>query len=176
VARSKNPARARAFLEFLASAEAVPAIRKSGLEAVRASQAFKGLAPYLVAISVKNVDDSASWYRRVMDLRLVDAKSFPDRGLRIAFLESDAFRLELVELRDSVSPAKFAPDPTNPASVQGVGKYAFRVDHLDEVVASLNATATPIFLDFTKAPVATDRSVIVRDNDGNWIQFFQRLP
>ncbi len=101
LSRSTHPKAARAFLEFLASPEAVPAIKRSGLEAVHAS---------------------------------------------------------------------------NPASVQGVGKYAFRVVRLEDVVAGLKMSNTPLYLDFTKAPEPRDRNVIIKDNDGNWIQFFQRLP
>jgi hypothetical protein len=69
----------------------------------------------------------------------------------------------------SVEPASCVPDLGNPASLQRVGKFAFLVDDLTEVRATLKQRDIPILL-------ASDDSVIVKDNDGNWVQFFQQSP
>ena len=135
---------------------------------------LKGMRPYLVAISVKSLDESAAWYSGVLGLRLVEKKDFPDHGLSIALLESEGFRLELVQLKGSVASIDCAPDPSNPASLQGVGKYAFQVDDLSDVVSTLKKRGAQIFRSFSDAAKPRETSVIIKDNDGNWIQFFQR--
>ncbi len=132
----------------------------------------RGLRPYLVAISVANLDESIAWYEKALGLRTADKKSFPEQGLKVAFLESEGFRLELVELKGSVSPAS-CTDVTNPAALRGFGKYAFRVDDLAELAGRFRAMGISILHDFRSAPEARARSIIIKDNEGNWLQFFQ---
>jgi len=131
-----------------------------------------GLRPYLVAVSVANLDASVAWYANVLGLRVAERKAFPDQGLRVAFLESEGFRLELVELKGSVSPST-CTDVSNPASLRGVGKVAFRVDDLKETVAQLQKRGAVLFRDFRDPATPKRGSVIIKDPDGNWVQFFQ---
>ncbi len=135
---------------------------------------LKGMRPYLVALSVKSLDESAAWYGGVLGLRLAEKKDFPDNGLSIAILESEGFRLELVELKGSKAAADLLTDATNPASLRGFGKLAFQVDDLAETVAELKMRGAAVFRDFTDPAKPGSGSVIIKDNDGNWIQFFQR--
>jgi catechol 2,3-dioxygenase-like lactoylglutathione lyase family enzyme len=133
----------------------------------------RGLRPYLVAVSVASLEESTAWYQRVLGLRIVEKKDFPQQGLKIAFLESQGFRLELVDLKGSVSAGSCA-DVSNPAALRGFGKYAFQVDALEDVVVSLQKSGVAILHDFRKSATAGDQSVIIKDPDGNWLQFFQR--
>lgn len=133
----------------------------------------RGLRPYLVAVSVANLEASAGWYEDVLGLRVVDKKAFPESGIKIALLEADGFRLELVELRGSVSPST-CTDVSNPAALRGFGKYAFQIDDLAEFVKGLERRGVAILHDARSAPKDGERSVIIKDNDGNWLQFFQR--
>jgi len=136
------------------------------------SEPPRGLRPYLVAISVANLDESVAWYEKALGLRTADRKSFPEQGLKVAFLESEGFRLELVELKGSVSPGS-CTDVTNPAALRGFGKYAFQVDDLAELANRFRAKGIGILRDFRSAPEARGRSIIIKDNEGNWLQFFQ---
>ena len=133
----------------------------------------RGFRPYLVAISVASVDASATWYQETLGLELVEKKAFDEQGIKVAFLKSDGFRLELVELKKSVNPAT-CTDTSNPAALRGYSKVAFQVDDLGEVVRRLGQHGVSILHDSRSAPLADDRSVIVKDGDGNWLQFFQR--
>jgi catechol 2,3-dioxygenase-like lactoylglutathione lyase family enzyme len=139
---------------------------------VDTAQPPRGLRPYLVAISVANLEESAGWYERVLGLRTVEKKDLAQQGLKIAFLESHGLRLELVELKGSVGPGSCA-DVANPAAIRGFGKFAFQVDRLDEVVAALQKNGAIIIHDFRKSARVEDRSIIIKDPDGNWLQFFQ---
>jgi catechol 2,3-dioxygenase-like lactoylglutathione lyase family enzyme len=136
-------------------------------------EAPAGLRPYLVALSVGDIDAAAAWYVRVLGLRIADRKDFPAQGLKVAFLEADAFRLELVELKGSVSPGSCV-NVTNPASLRGFGKYAFQVDDVESLVGRLRKAEVSILHDFRSAADPSERSIIVKDNEGNWLQFFER--
>lgn len=133
----------------------------------------RGMTPYLVAISVASVDAAATWYQETLGLQLIEKKAFDEQGITVAVLKSDGFRLELVELKNSVNSASCA-DTSNPAALRGFSKVAFQVDDLGEVVQRLGRRGVSILHDFRSAPLADDRSVIVKDGDGNWLQFFQR--
>jgi len=124
-----------------------------------------------VAISVANLDESIAWYEKALGLRTSDRRSFPEHGLKVAFLESEGFRLELVELKGSASPGSCA-DVTNPA-LRGFGKFAFQVDDLAALAGRFQTMGIGILRDFRSAPEARNRSIIIKDNDGNWLQFFQ---
>lgn len=137
------------------------------------SAAPRGVRPYLVAISVASVDASATWYQETLGLQLVEKKSFDEQGIKVALLKSDGFRLELVELKNSLNPAT-CTDTSNPAALRGFSKLAFQVDDLGAVVQRLGQRGVSILHDFRSAPLADDRSVIVKDGDGNWLQLFQR--
>ena len=133
---------------------------------------LRGMRPYLVAVSVADLEESVTWYANVLGLRIAERKTFPDQGLRMAFLESEGFRLELVELKGSVSPGS-CTDMSNPASMRGVGKVAFQVDDLKQAVAQLQKRGGVLFRDFRNPATPKRGSVIIKDPDGNWVQFFQ---
>lgn len=131
----------------------------------------RGLQPHLLAISVGSLHDAIAWYEDIAGLRLVERKAYPDQHLELAFLESrGGFRLELVQLEGSISPGRCA-DVSNPATLRGPGKFAFQVDDLREIVSALDKRGAAIFRDFRGS---SPPNIIVKDADGNWIQFFQR--
>jgi catechol 2,3-dioxygenase-like lactoylglutathione lyase family enzyme len=128
-----------------------------------------GMRLATIAISVRSLDASVAWYEGVLGLRLADRKQFPEQGLSVALLESSGLRLELVELKGSVSPGS-CTDVSNPASLRGVGKYGFEVADLDATVALLIKRGATIAHDSRAARAPDSRSVIIKDNDGNWLE------
>ncbi len=160
-------------MQRIVSLSLVVALGVVGAVSADPSAVPRGMRPYLVAISVASVDASATWYQETLGLQLVEKKTFDEQGIKVALLKSDGFRLELVELKNSVNPASCA-DTSNPAALRGFSKAAFQVDDLGEVVQRLGQHGVSILHDFRSAPLADDRSVIVKDGDGNWLQFIQR--
>jgi lactoylglutathione lyase len=132
---------------------------------------FRGMRPYLVAISVEHLDHSIAWYSNALGLRLVRRMGSPKEEIEVAFLECEGFRLELVELKGSVRPDLVSG---NPASVRGIGKFAFQVDDLDGTVGELGRRGVSLANEFRDSATGKRSSVIVKDPDGNWVQFFQR--
>lgn len=132
--------------------------------------------PYLMSLSVANLDLSVRWYREMLGFRETRRLNIPDSSLRISFLELNGFRLELVEFKDSVSfaaiRAKF-PAVDDRAKVQGFGKLAFAVRSVGEAATSLKSKKVKFVREVTQEKDTGDTWFIVEDVDGNWLQFFE---
>lgn len=132
--------------------------------------------PYLVSLSVANLDVSVRWYCEMLGFRETRRLNTLAASLRISFLELNGFRLELIEFKDSVSLAairsKF-PVVDDRARVQGFGKLAFAVTSVGELAASLKSKKVKFARDVTKDKDTGERWFIIEDVDGNWLQFFE---
>jgi catechol 2,3-dioxygenase-like lactoylglutathione lyase family enzyme len=133
------------------------------------------MRPYLLAISVKDLDASVDWYERALDFKVVSKRDFPDFSLRLAMLTRQGFELELVEHHRSQSPAQLIPDFENPALLQGYGQIGFLVTDAKALQHTLHARGVTI-----KMPLRVDEtdhslSFIALDNNGNWLEFTERV-
>jgi catechol 2,3-dioxygenase-like lactoylglutathione lyase family enzyme len=131
------------------------------------------LQPYLVAVSVPQVDESVRWYREVLGFTLVSRKDYPDYGMTIAIAAGEGIRLELVQVRNSVAPSAVVPGYQNPASLHGFGKVAFYVADLRAWETRLRSRGAKFQLEPRENPADGSTSFIVLDHDGNWLQFTQ---
>jgi catechol 2,3-dioxygenase-like lactoylglutathione lyase family enzyme len=136
----------------------------------------KSIKPSLIAISVANVDETANWYQDNLGFVVKEKKNFPQHSLRIAFLELNGFEIELVEDKKSVSLAaiqKHLPEADDETKIQGFVKLAFTVEDVEALAIRLKSKGVRFQMDLTKSNRKEgERSFIVRDNNGNWIQFF----
>jgi methylmalonyl-CoA/ethylmalonyl-CoA epimerase len=135
------------------------------------------ISPRLVSISVANLDESIAWYHDNLGFAVQRRADLPKYSLRVAFVERHGFQLELVEFADSVpytTLQKHFPQVDDRAKIQGLGKLAFVVDDLDGLSARLKKNQVQFFRDITRDSSKGPRWFIVVDNDGNWIQFFER--
>ena len=148
-----------------------------GLKARAEGQSALATArPYLVSLSVANLDTSVRWYRDMLGFRETRRQNVPDSSLRISFLELNGFRRELIEFKDSVSSAairsKF-PAVDDQAKVQGFGKLAFAVTNVGEVAASLKNKKVKFVREVTQDKDTGEIWFIIEDADGNWLQFLE---
>jgi methylmalonyl-CoA/ethylmalonyl-CoA epimerase len=126
--------------------------------------------PGLIAISVPKLEEAIAWYREMLEMTLVREIPVPDQKMRIAILERDGFRVELVELAGSAAPSVLVPKSDNPALIQGFGKIGFTVAELDRWEQSLRAKGVRFQLE-PRAGADGSRSFIIVDRHGNWLQF-----
>ena len=122
-------------------------------------------------ISVADLDRSIKWYSDVLGFRLRRQAPFPDLGARLAFLEVDDLRLELVQSDGSVTGDR--PDPPRHAGVRGVTQLTLYVDDLDQVLAELAEHGVPLAMPPVDVEVLGIRAFFIRDADGNLIEFIQ---
>jgi len=134
--------------------------------------------PQLMAIVVENLEQSLDWYTQVLEGTLEKpVDSFPDYGLRIAFLQVGDFHLELIESTAAIQPADLLPNTD--AYLGGWFKVGFM---LSDIKAKYDQLKTIEALDFVtgigELP-ATNLSIswptqffLLKDPDGNYVQFF----
>jgi ketosteroid isomerase-like protein/catechol 2,3-dioxygenase-like lactoylglutathione lyase family enzyme len=127
--------------------------------------------PAQIAISVPSLDLASQWYQQMLGLVVRDDRRFPEAKLRVAFLERQGIRVELVEMQGSVSKASVNSGLENPAMVQGFGKVGFVVADVDSWAGTLRSKGVRFQLEPLTDPQTGARSFIVLDNNGNWLQF-----
>jgi catechol 2,3-dioxygenase-like lactoylglutathione lyase family enzyme len=148
-----------------------------GIAMASASQSEPPLVgpAYLAAIIVPELDSSAEWYEKHLGFQKRETITLPD--LRIAFLVSEGFHLEIVEdkraftregLEKRIPEMKHLDNP-----VAGISKLAFKVTDLDAFAAKLKSEGVKFQTGIMEAKGNWPRSFIVLDNNGNWIQLVQ---
>lgn len=136
--------------------------------------------PYLVSLSVANLDESLKWYTENLGFGVVNKKDLPNYSLRIAFLQLNGFMMEMIEFKNSVSEEdirKAFPNVDDRAKIQGFGKLAFKVENIDAFAGRLKLKGAHFVREVQEdKELFHTKWFIVTDNSGNWIQFFQPLP
>ena len=148
-------------------------------KASESNRSFYSARPYLLALSVSNLDETLKWYGEKLGFTVVRRVEIPQNSLRIAFIELNDFQLEVIEFKQSVSfdrLQKQYPSVDDRAKIQGMTKLAFMVDDIEGAAAKLRVKGARF-----ERPISDDKEsgtkwFIVTDNDGNWIQFFQKVP
>jgi catechol 2,3-dioxygenase-like lactoylglutathione lyase family enzyme len=124
-----------------------------------------------LAASVADVDASARWYSERLGLRVVMQTPKRD-GTRMVALEGGGLLVELIE-DDAASPLRqAAPKIALDYRVHGIFKAGVVVDDWDRLVAGLKARGVPIAIGPFPATAEQRSNLLVRDHDGNFIQFF----
>jgi catechol 2,3-dioxygenase-like lactoylglutathione lyase family enzyme len=131
------------------------------------------LRPYLAGIGVADLAASTTWYEAKLGFEAYRRMDLPEHGLKIAFLRSGSFRLELVEKAGAMPLTKLVPGLADDMTVLGLKKLAFEVADIDKVAARFRAQGVRFVVEpFDDAPMKL-RSFIVADPDGNELQFMQ---
>lgn len=122
---------------------------------------------------VADLEATAEWYRQALGFKIFLQQDFPEYAARVAYLDTGAARIELVESHQFVSAPR--PDPPAHTVAQGVSQLSFWVDNLDAIVARARQQAIPIVFGPVTVPVLGLKACFVRDNEGNLIEFIQSL-
>ncbi len=130
------------------------------------------LRPYLLAVSVPNIEESIAWYCDVLGFEMDTHDKYPDDKIEVALLRYRDYRLELVEHDLAVAPDY--PDPDNPATVYGFGKLAFYSADPAGIARRAKATDTTFVYPPSDCEQNIDCSFTMKDPSGNWIQVFRQ--
>lgn len=127
--------------------------------------------PQFFAISVRDVDASARFYRKVFGLATKKELKPGDGGYRVLILGSDRLVVELGHGRDF----RIGEDPLRRHLVAGVFKVGFYVTDLSLALRALAEHGiSPVVGPFVEKDLGI-RSAVIHDNEGNAIQLFERL-
>lgn len=125
------------------------------------------------ALSVANLDSSATWYADKLGLTVV--MRVPRTGetrSAMALLQGGGLTVELVQHDDAVPLRNFIPAPRGSLYVHGVFKVGVTVNNFDDVIATLRSRGVSIPIGpFPKRPDQPANAIIL-DNAGNYIHIF----
>lgn len=132
--------------------------------------AFKTQGAFF-AVSVADVDVSARWYAEKFGMKVVMQP--PERGgTRMVALEGGGLLVELIDDSQAVPLRTAAPAIERDYRVHGIFKSGIVVEDWDRLVATLKARDVPIAIGPFAASTEQRANLIIRDNEGNYIQFF----
>ena len=141
------------------------------------SSALAGITLNNIAISVADLERSVAWYERVLGVRCARRGEFPALEAKVAFMSRPGVSLELVQVPSAYRIPAIDVDPPEHLGPTGYKAIVFDVDDLAAATAELRAHGVLIvwdqaLIDFEAGLLST----LVRDPDGNLINFFKRLP
>ena len=127
------------------------------------------------ALSVPDADQAAAWYKEKLGLKVILQP--PVRaGSEVIVLGGGGLIVELVERGDAVPLREAAPAVTHDAMVHGVFKAGVIVKDWDALLAGLKSRGVPIAIGPFPASAEQRANLIIRDNNGNYIQFASNRP
>lgn len=124
------------------------------------------------AISVADVAVMSSWYRDTLSMRVLTSGEAPNKIAKFAILEGNGVLVELIQHAKAGDRKVLAPEATEAHLIHGIFKAGLIVDDLDHLYAGLKQRGAVIAYDIMPAGNVPMRSFIVRDPEGNLVQFF----
>jgi len=141
-----------------------------------ATRSLNAQTPYLIGLSVANVDDAVRWYEDKLGFKVVKRMELPKYDLRLVFLELNGFRIELFENKKSFSVKKYVSDYKEMSGLlQGVAKFGFLVDDAEMAAKILKERGVQFEVELREDKGFGVKFFIISDNSGNLIQYFQKL-
>ncbi|HYD11681.1 MAG TPA: VOC family protein [Allosphingosinicella sp.] len=123
------------------------------------------------AASVADLDASILWYRDKLGMRVI-MRPPPRDGVTMALLSGGGLEVELIHDPAARPLREVAPAIRHATHVHGIFKAGIRVDDWDRLVATLRARGVPIAVGPFPARADQRANLMIRDNEGNYIQFF----
>jgi catechol 2,3-dioxygenase-like lactoylglutathione lyase family enzyme len=134
------------------------------------------LQPYLLGMSVADVDRSVKWYETTLGFETYKRMELPKYGLRIAFMKRGSMRLELIQKEGSAPLEKQIPGMKDHTMAHGLKKFALVVPDLAAVEKVLRSRGARFTVEPFEDKEMKLKSFLVSDPDGNPVQFVQELP
>jgi catechol 2,3-dioxygenase-like lactoylglutathione lyase family enzyme len=128
-----------------------------------------------VALSVPDLEASERWYVEKLGLAVV-FRPPEHEGTRVVVLEGGGLTVELIDPPRAVSLAQAAPAVTHTTLVHGIFKAGVVVDDYAATLARLRERGVEIALGPFPARDGVRANFIIRDNAGNFLQFFGSAP
>lgn len=142
----------------------------AGAQTAPAAPAFTTTGAF-IAHSVPNLEASTRWYSTRLGLRIV-MQPPPVEGVRAVVLEGGGLIVELIHNPAAQPLRTIAPAITHTALVHGIFKAGVIVDDFDATLATLRERGVEIAIGPFPARDRQRANFIIRDGDGNFLQFF----
>lgn len=125
------------------------------------------------ALTVKNADSVANWYRSTFQLSSLQEINDTAMGTVVRIIGNDNMLIEILQLKDS-KPAKDL-GLTSAFQMHGIVKVGFFVRSLDQVVKYFNQKNIKIKYGPFNDEAGKTKNLIISDCEGNLVQFFEEI-
>ena len=156
-----------------ATATAAPSATATLSPTAKAASASIITTGAFFSLSVADLKASDQWYTEKLGLTVV-LEPPKTNGATVVVLEGGGLIVELVQVDGSRPLSTAVPGLSNTQLVQGIVKVGAIVENFDQTLALLRARQVNIFLGPYPASASQRANVIIKDNEGNLIQFFGR--
>jgi hypothetical protein len=119
------------------------------------------------ALSVSSLEESTQWYSEKLGLKLVTQVPKQNK-IAINILKGGGLIVELLEHEDAVPPTG------QPELVHGIIKAGVVVEDYQNMLSTFNDRGITIFLGPFPSTADQSANVLIKDNSGNIIQFFEK--
>jgi methylmalonyl-CoA/ethylmalonyl-CoA epimerase len=158
---------------FKVLSAAVVAAGIGGAACANTHAGLPNLRPYAFTMSVPNIQTAAKWYSDTLGFKVEQTKNYPEFKTKLAFLEREGFRIELIEDANA-KPGLVRADAPAHTATHGFSQFIFQTSDLSVVKKTMADKGVPIHFEFENAELKI-RIFFVRDPNGNLIAFLQRL-
>ena len=131
-----------------------------------------GVTGSFFALSVGDLEATTGWYEQKLGLKVVMQVPKEKDTPAVTVLAGGGLIVELIKNDKSIPVRQVAPGVAGPDLIRGIFKVGIIVDDLDTVVALLKERSVPVFLGPYPAKKNSMRQLIIKDNEGNLVQFF----
>ncbi|MEL7124498.1 MAG: VOC family protein [Bacteroidota bacterium] len=150
------------------------AISFLSLQSVAQKEILSDPEAYFSALIVNDIEHSITWYTNNIGFEVLNNNEYPDAGLKQANLKRGNILIELIELNSAISAKEVIPDYNNKTRVQGIFKIGFLISDFDRWIDYLKKQKVEFHGRVVNQPESDKRMVIIKDPDGNRIQFFEK--
>jgi catechol 2,3-dioxygenase-like lactoylglutathione lyase family enzyme len=127
--------------------------------------------PRLVALQVKELARSKDWYSKHLNFEAKEEMEFKDHRLRIAFLQHEEFKLELIDNENAFFIKDVVPDANDKKPAIGFSKLTFEVANIQQAYEQLKKSDAKFVYDLTVSNLdRSEKWFMLEDPDGNIIQ------
>lgn len=127
-----------------------------------------------LAFSVADIEKTIHWYETTLGFKVMSRTSIPDFGAQIAFLQLADIGLEILQAKDGFRlDEMFAEAPKHLLPI-GNKSMILQVNDLHQATAELEEKGVTFAWKEVDLSGEGHLSTMIRDNDGNYINIFQK--
>ena len=127
------------------------------------------------ALSVPDADAAATWYSDKLGLTVI-MRPPEQSGTQVIVVGGGGLIIELIEQQGAIPLSQAAPAVKHDTMVLGPFKAGAIVKDWDGLVAALKMRGVPIAMGPFPRTAEQRANLIIRDNNGNYIQFVESRP
>ena len=125
------------------------------------------------AISTSNVDSVSTWYENVFSLKLQKKINTPDGNIAIRILGNDFLQIEIMQRKDAKGRAECNVPADQAYKIHGYFKTGLYVKDLKNAESYFKNKNVAIKIPIFEDKELKMRSFIIKDADGNTLQFIE---